>query len=106
MQKIVKFVFDSFLTMAKSAQHHKKSEYYFHHKPVSAPALLFFSKTDLISPEAQGKLIAKDFAAKNIDVTLKLFDDSTHVNHYRMHKEEYLNHLMSHLETCELITRK
>lgn len=108
MQKPLKHLLQLYLYVNKDSVHKpfKRSEEYFQSSPVRSPALLFFSKTDLIGTETHSRNIAQTFTMLDIDVTCKCFEDSPHVNHYRSHREEYLKYLMNHLEMCNFVGKK
>jgi Eukaryotic protein of unknown function (DUF829) len=76
-------------------------EDYFHNKSLKAPVLVFASKIDPVATEEKAKEAVATFEKQNIDVTFKLFDKSSHVQHYQKYEKEYLSYLDSHLKTCK-----
>jgi esterase/lipase len=104
LRKLIEIYFK--IAFESVTKHLYKSDDFFQGQPVKAPALLIGSKVDKIATEKVSKTLLKNFLASNVDTTLKLFEDSQHVQHYQKHKEEYLTLLMNHLRKCELIENK
>jgi alpha-beta hydrolase superfamily lysophospholipase len=84
-------------------KNYHKSEMFFHKKPVKVPALILCSKADTMTPVSYSKKICDSYESLNIETTLKVFEDSSHVQHLQMYREEYLRLLMEHLRKCDLI---
>lgn len=92
-------------TFYKSAGiHYENSSNVFQNtKSVHAPTLIIMSKTDIVSGEAGIRRIIASLNAVNVETTVKCFDKSPHVEHYRYHKEEYTQALMDHLRKVKMI---
>lgn len=93
-------------TFFKSAGSHyvKSSDVFRNTKGVHAPSLMFLSKTDIVSGEAGIRRSIACLNAINVETTVKCFDKSPHVEHYRYHKEEYTQALMDHLKKVKMIS--
>jgi hypothetical protein len=73
---------------------------------ISSPALFIGSKIDTVaSPEFSAECI-KQWQARGIEVSHKLFDDSGHVQHYKKYPEEYLKTLEDHWRRVKLFDRR
>lgn len=86
-----------------ATKYYVRAENFFNDSPVKAPALIYSSKADPIGTETKANEIAESFKQQNIDLSLKCFEDSPHVQHYQKYKEEYLKYLHDHLKKCNLI---
>ena len=84
-------------------KYYNRGDKYFLEKPLTAPALIFVSKIDPIGTEKFAREVTESYKKLNIDTTLKAFDDSPHILHYQMYKEEYLKVLMDHLRKCKIV---
>lgn len=90
------------LTHNIAGQHHLRSSHVFHHNPVKAPSLFFYSDADPItSPRAIERAITslKDFGHES--VLQKQFKNSPHVSHMYKHREEYVGTLRSFLNQID-----
>ncbi|XP_014288923.1 uncharacterized protein [Halyomorpha halys] len=71
----------------------------FNHPPFKIPSLLFCSKDDIYS-ELEGNLAAfENWKAAGIQASMKYWENSEHVRHYRLHREEYMETLDSFLRS-------
>ena len=86
-----------------TTKYYLRGDKYFHEKAIVAPALIFASKIDPIGTEKNAREIANSFKKLNIDTTLKVFDDSPHVQHYQKYKEEFLKVLTDHITKCKVM---
>ena len=105
MRNLVKKIGDLYLnvTYENTTKYYNRGNRHFQDAPLPAPALIFASKIDPIATERNAREITESFKKSNVDTTLKVFDDSPHVQLYQMHKEEYLKVLMEHLRKCKII---
>lgn len=105
MQRLIinlaQFYLQSFYNV--STKHYRKASASFYIHAFRAPALVFCSKTDQIGTEKLSLSIRDSFAADDIEVTLKCFNDSPHIQHFRRHHDEYTKFLLRHLKSCDLI---
>ena len=84
-------------------QHYQKSSVIFFHNPVPAPALFFYSHTDMVATaEASQRAIAslRDKMGYT-NVYSKSFEDSPHVSHMYKHRDEYMSTLTAFLSGVE-----
>lgn len=70
---------------------------------VKAPALIFISKTDSIGTEDANRKMADNWIRAGVDVTWKCFDASPHVGHFVKYRDDYLESLLNHLRSVNLI---
>lgn len=103
VRKITTFYNSFFYNVA--TKHYIRSEDYFHFNALQVPALMFYSDTDVIGTKEKNETIANDFESRNIVVTRKCFEASPHVSHYQHHREEYVDCLMNHLASCNLLSK-
>ena len=82
-----------------ATKHYHKSSHTFHHNPVSAPALFFYSHTDPVgTAEANERAIANLKVVMGYDnIYSKAFEDSPHVSHMYKHRDEYMGTLKAFL---------
>lgn len=108
MQRVTRKLIQRYLDICHnvSTKHYQKSGEIFHAKPLQAPALLFFSFADPVGTEQMQLKIRESLEKKQIEVKLKSFSDSPHVQHFRLHKAEYTKCLVDLLESCDLVTNK
>ena len=105
MRKLLTTIGDLYLKVfyEQTTKYHLRADNFFRENSLKAPVLIFVSKTDPIGTEKKARLVAESLKKLNVDTTLKVFEDSPHILHYQMHKEEYLKLLMHHLRKCEII---
>jgi pimeloyl-ACP methyl ester carboxylesterase len=58
-------------------------------KHSKAPALLMTSKPDPVSTPEFVDEIAQTWKSNDVDVTVKVFEDSPHIKHFQKYSEEY-----------------
>lgn len=83
--------------------HYIRSSQIFHYTLLHAPALMYVSKTDPVGAERSNDSVRQDWESKGIPVTWKCWDRSPHVGHFRKHPEEYIQLLMGHLQSVNLL---
>ncbi|XP_032571348.1 uncharacterized protein LOC6615645 isoform X2 [Drosophila sechellia] len=83
--------------------HYMRSSQMFHSTLLKAPALFFVSDNDPIGPPSSNHAVREDWERANIKVTFKCWERSQHAAHYIRHREEYLQTLFQHLETCGVL---
>lgn len=108
LQKLVKRFIAFYLERFEQTvtKHYIKSDSFFNHQAIDAPALMFFSQTDKIGSMATNNGIAENLRSSGRRLTTKVFEDSPHVGHLKKHRDVYLRCLMDHLESCDLIGEK
>jgi esterase/lipase len=96
LQELVKRFIDSYLERSEQTvtKHYTKSNSFFNHQSIDAPALMFYSKTDPIGSYATNNGIASALRSSGRRLTTKVFDDSPHVGHLKHHRDDYLRCLM------------
>ncbi|XP_038052121.1 transmembrane protein 53-like [Patiria miniata] len=82
-----------------ATKHYYKSSHMFHHNPVSAPSLFFYSHTDPVgTAEANERVITSLKTVMGYDnIYSKAFEDSPHVSHMYKHRDEYMGTLKAFL---------
>lgn len=83
--------------------HYMRSSQMFHSTLVKAPALFFVSDNDPIGPPSSNHAVREDWERANIKVTFKCWERSQHAAHYMKHRDEYLQTLFQHLESCGVL---
>lgn len=78
----------------------------FNNNLAKSPALVVVSKTDPIGTEDYAKYLVGLWRKNGMDVTLKVFEDSPHVKHYKVYREEYLKLMHDLWEKVKLLDRK
>ncbi len=90
------------MTFNIAGQHHLRSSRVFHHNPVKAPSLFFYSDVDPItSPHAIERAITSLKEVGHKSVRGKEFQGSPHVSHMYKHREEYVTTLKSFLNQID-----
>ena len=86
-----------------AGQHHQRCSHLFHHNPVRAPSLFFYSDADPITtPRAVERAIASLKENMGHETVMgKEFKSSPHVSHMYKHKDEYVSTLQSFLEQID-----
>lgn len=72
-----------------ATKHYQASSAMFHSMFLRCPALLLFSKQDVISDAQINLSLAAEWSSLGINVTVKDFNHSRHVTHYRKYPDEY-----------------
>ncbi|XP_017054315.1 uncharacterized protein LOC108096885 [Drosophila ficusphila] len=83
--------------------HYMRSSQMFHSTLLKAPALFFVSENDPIGPPSSNHAVREDWERADIKVTFKCWEKSQHAAHLIKHREEYLQTLFHHLETCGVL---
>ncbi|XP_004534785.1 uncharacterized protein LOC101455132 isoform X1 [Ceratitis capitata] len=80
--------------------HYMRSSQMFHSTLIKQPALFFVSENDNIGPPSSNHAVRENWERANIKVTFKCWQHSQHAAHLIKHREEYLECLFKHLESC------
>ncbi|ALC42262.1 l-2-k09913 [Drosophila busckii] len=80
--------------------HYMRSSQMFHSTLLKAPALFFVSENDPIGPPSSNQTVRENWERANIKVTFKCWQRSQHAAHLIKHRDEYLDTLFQHLESC------
>ncbi|KAI8037649.1 transmembrane protein 53 isoform X1 [Drosophila gunungcola] len=83
--------------------HYMRSSQMFHSTLLKAPALFFVSDNDPIGPPSSNQAVRENWERADIKVTFKRWERSQHAAHYVKHRDEYLQTLFNHLETCGVL---
>ncbi|KRF79631.1 uncharacterized protein l(2)k09913 isoform X2 [Drosophila virilis] len=83
--------------------HYMRSSQMFHSTLLKAPALFFVSENDPIGPPSSNQAVRENWERANIKVTFKCWPRSQHAAHLIKHREEYLETLFQHLESCGVL---
>ncbi|XP_072047782.1 transmembrane protein 53-like isoform X2 [Amphiura filiformis] len=90
------------LTFNIAGQHHLRCSRLFHHNPVKAPSIFFYSDADPItSPRAVERAIGMLKEVGHESVQGKEFKGSPHVSHMYKHREEYVSTLRLFLDQID-----
>ncbi|XP_071809512.1 transmembrane protein 53-like [Asterias amurensis] len=86
-----------------ATKHYHKSSYTFHHNPVSAPSLFFYSHTDPVGTAESNERVMSSLKTNMgyENVYSKAFEDSPHVSHMYKHQNEYMSTLKGFLSQIE-----
>ena len=98
-EKVAGFIFDTFYS--DTFEHYRRPFHYYMFKSMKAPSLVITSKKDNLATEADVKELVEHWK-EQLDVTLKLFENSPHVQHFRQNSKEYLQCIDDHLKKCDL----
>ncbi|KAH8403759.1 hypothetical protein KR215_002398 [Drosophila sulfurigaster] len=83
--------------------HYMRSSQMFHSTLLKAPALFFVSDNDPIGPPSSNHAVRENWERANIKVTFKCWERSQHAAHLIQHRDEYLDTLFQHLESCGVL---
>ncbi|XP_053966686.1 uncharacterized protein LOC128868524 isoform X2 [Anastrepha ludens] len=83
--------------------HYMRSSQMFHSTLVKQPALFFVSENDPIGPPSSNQAVRENWERANIKVSFKCWERSQHAAHFVRHREEYLECLLKHLQSCGVI---
>ncbi|EDW10170.1 uncharacterized protein LOC6580390 isoform X1 [Drosophila mojavensis] len=83
--------------------HYMRSSQMFHSTLLKAPALFFVSENDPIGPPSSNQAVRENWERANIKVTFKCWQRSQHAAHLIKHRDEYLETLFQHLESCGVL---
>ncbi|XP_034106618.1 transmembrane protein 53 isoform X1 [Drosophila nasuta] len=83
--------------------HYMRSSQMFHSTLLKAPALFFVSDNDPIGPPSSNHAVRENWERANIKVTFKCWERSQHAAHLIKHRDEYLDTLFQHLESCGVL---
>ncbi|XP_017079163.1 transmembrane protein 53 isoform X3 [Drosophila eugracilis] len=83
--------------------HYMRSSQMFHSTLLKAPALFFVSDNDPIGPPSSNQAVRENWERADIKVTFKCWERSQHAAHFMKHRDEYLQTLFQHLETCGVL---
>lgn len=83
--------------------HYDECQKVFYKNVVRAPALYFVGKDDLIGTERLALICKKEWSALGIPVTLKSWNESSHIKHIVLHRDEYIKMLKDHLQSLDLL---
>ncbi|KAH8299904.1 hypothetical protein KR044_007377 [Drosophila immigrans] len=83
--------------------HYMRSSQMFHSTLLKAPALFFVSDNDPIGPPSSNQAVRENWERANIKVTFKCWPRSQHAAHLIKHRDEYLDTLFQHLESCGVL---
>ncbi|XP_017462674.1 PREDICTED: transmembrane protein 53-B isoform X2 [Rhagoletis zephyria] len=86
----------------QASVHYMRSSQMFHSTLIKQPALFFVSENDPIGPPSSNQAVRENWERANIKVTFKCWERSQHAAHLIRHREEYLECLVKHLESCGL----
>ena len=75
----------------------------FHENNLRLPSLFLFSKADPIGVSTAIVGIIDKWIRDGIDVSHKCWDNSPHVSHFHHHPDEYIDTLISFLESAGLV---
>ncbi|KAM9481617.1 transmembrane protein 53-A isoform 2-T2 [Clarias gariepinus] len=90
----------------QTVDYFNKSIDVFWNKPLTSPALYFYSGNDVLcDPEVIEKLL-EDWRRQGISVTSKKWEESIHAGHLRAHPQEYLSVLVHFLCSINLVPLK
>ena len=67
---------------------------------LTCPELILYSKADKLAPYKDIETYIKAIENRGVDVTARCWEESSHVNHYREHTEEYLGLLNLFIDKC------
>ncbi|XP_053684219.1 uncharacterized protein LOC128734185 [Sabethes cyaneus] len=87
----------------EATQYYEKSAYHFFNEPARSPALLLISKTDPVGTESANRKLMSIWESIDIKTTLKCWDRSPHVGHFHKHRDEYIDLLLTHLGTLNIV---
>lgn len=87
----------------EATQYYEKSAENFYSEPARSPALLLVSKTDPVGTESANRRLMTFWESIDIKTTLKCWDRSPHVGHFHKHRDEYIDLLLSHLGSLNII---
>lgn len=100
LQKMISFFLWFFYNVA--TRYYAGAGHKFFNTFVPAPGLIFASKTDCIGTIETAKDITRDYTSNHIDMTMKIFEDSSHVGHFVKYKDEYTQTIINHLKKAGL----
>ncbi|KAL7738125.1 hypothetical protein ACLKA6_006470 [Drosophila palustris] len=83
--------------------HYMRSSQMFHSTLLKVPALFFVSENDPIGPPSSNHMVRENWERANIKVTFKCWQRSAHAGHLIKHRDEYLETLFQHLESCGVL---
>lgn len=86
------------LTRDTAGVHHRAASDAFHANSVRAPALWFFSRADEVSRHQDCERVAGLWRSSGIDVTQVVWDNTPHIQHFRVDPERYVAELDRFLE--------
>lgn len=66
----------------------------------TCPQLYLYSSADALIPPSEVQQFQKLQKSRNVQVHSKMWTDSAHCEHYRVHPEEYVNQLQQFVHTC------
>jgi hypothetical protein len=84
----------------RNSKMHNHGPEFFRNMPVSIPQLVLFSKADRIAGYQAILDYIKQQRSAGTDVGYRMWEDSTHVLHYRQYPEEYADLVSNFLEQC------
>lgn len=91
------------LAKRHTVPHYDRAINIFENVPFKTPILLYYSKVDtMCSNEVMERLVRTWRDKYSLDVDVKVFDDSQHVFHLRMHPEQYKHELGKYLDKLGL----
>ena len=97
--KVMRYLMHTFYS--DTFEYYRRPTHYYMFKSIKAPTLVFSSITDGLATEADVREMVENWK-QQLDVTLKLFDNSPHTQHYRKNSKEYLQCIDDHLKKCDL----
>ncbi|XP_058463410.1 uncharacterized protein LOC131437824 isoform X1 [Malaya genurostris] len=86
----------------EATQYYQKCTKQYFNEPARCPALLLFSKTDPIGTESANRRLMAMWDSIGMKTTFKCWDRSPHVGHFHKHRDEYIDHLLNHLDSLNI----
>jgi hypothetical protein len=86
------------LTHSTSGVHHRAASDAFHANTIRAPALWFYSRSDEVARHQDCARVAGRWLTSGIDVTQVVWENTPHIQHFRVDPERYVSELDSFLE--------
>lgn len=100
-EKYIRYHMSAFHNIATC--HYIRASQMFYTTVIRSPALFFVSKTDPIGSMESNNRVRDSWRAIGIETTMKCWEKSPHVLHYRHHPEEYAAELQSFMDRLGLI---